>query len=75
MLNACTYISKEIDEISTLIATRISFTSNDLKNQNTKAEYIGFDRKYTLRRILWCHVTTKNKDGNCVNTKNVEHAR
>ena len=38
-----TYISKDIDEISTIMATGIPFSTKDLKNENTEAKYIGFD--------------------------------
>jgi len=38
-----THISKEIDEISIVLAAGIPFTTKDLKNENTEAEYIRFD--------------------------------
>jgi hypothetical protein len=53
------YISKKIDEISALFASRISYSAKDLKDNNTKAEYVGFNRKDALRSILRCHVATK----------------
>ena len=39
--------------------TRIPFSANDLKNENTKAEYIGFDREEALGGVLWSHIATK----------------
>jgi hypothetical protein len=52
-------MSKEIDEISTFMATGIPSSTNDLKNEDTKAEYVGFDREEALRSILRSHVSTK----------------
>ena len=39
--------------------TRILFSTNDLKNENTKAEYIGFDREEAPGGILGSHIATK----------------
>jgi len=39
--------------------TRILFSTNDLKNENTKAEHIGFDREEALGGVLWSHIATK----------------
>ena len=39
--------------------TRIPFSANDLKNENTKAEHIGFDREEALGGVLWSHIATK----------------
>ena len=39
--------------------TRIPFSANDLKNENTKAEYIGFDREEAPGGILGSHIATK----------------
>jgi hypothetical protein len=39
----------------------ILFAANDLENQNTKAEYIRFDREEAMGSILRCHVATKIK--------------
>jgi hypothetical protein len=33
-----THISNEIDKIPTLVAARVPFPAEDLKNKNTKAE-------------------------------------
>jgi hypothetical protein len=41
------------------MATRIPFSANDLKNKDTKAEYVGLDREDALRSVLRCHVATK----------------
>jgi hypothetical protein len=57
-----TYISKEINEISIAMATRIPFTTKDLENENTKAEYIGFDWEEALASILRRHVATNMID-------------
>jgi hypothetical protein len=54
-----TYISKDIDEISTILATGIPFSTKDLNYKNTKAKYIGFDREEALGGILRSHVATK----------------
>jgi hypothetical protein len=60
-VNRKTYISKDIDEISTIMATRIPFSAKDLKNENTKAEYIRLDREEALGGILGSHIATKTK--------------
>jgi hypothetical protein len=52
-------MSKQIDEISTLLVTRISLSAKDLQNDNTKAEDIGFNRKDALRSVLRGHVATR----------------
>ena len=54
-----TYISKDIDKISTFLAIRIPFSTKDLKKENTKAEYIWFDREEALICILGSHVATE----------------
>jgi len=61
MLLVCqeTYISNDIDEISTIMATGIPFPTKDLNYKNTKAKYIGFDREEALGGILRSHVATK----------------
>ena len=41
------------------MAPGIPFSTKDLKNKNTKAEYIGLDREDALRSILRSHVATK----------------
>jgi len=51
-------MSNEINEIATLMAPGIPFSTKDLKNKNTKAEYIGLDREDALRSILRSHVAT-----------------
>jgi hypothetical protein len=52
-------MSKQIDEISTLLVTRILFSAKDLQNYYTKAEDIGFNREDAFRSILRGHVATK----------------
>jgi hypothetical protein len=52
-------MSKQIDEISTLLVTGILFSAQDLQNYYTKAEDIGFYREDALRSILRGHVATK----------------
>jgi len=52
-------MSNEINEIATLMAPGIPFSTKDLKNKNTKAEYIRLDREDALRSILRSHVATK----------------
>jgi hypothetical protein len=37
------HMSKEIDEISTFMATGIPSSTNDFNNEDTKAEYVGFN--------------------------------
>ena len=41
------------------MATRIPFSAKDLKDENTKAEYIRFDREEALGGILGSHIATK----------------
>ena len=50
---------KQIDEISTLLVTRIPFSAEDLQDDNTKAEDIGFNREDALQSVLRGHVATK----------------
>ena len=56
-----THISKEIDEISIVLAAGIPITTKDLKNENTEAEYIRFDWEETLASIRRRHVATEMK--------------
>jgi hypothetical protein len=58
-LCAESHISKHIDEISTLCVSRIPYSAKDLKDNNTKAEDVGFNREDALRSILRGHVSTK----------------
>jgi hypothetical protein len=58
-------MSKQIDEISTLLVTRILFSAKDLQNYYTKAEDIGFNREDTFGSILRGHVATKMVNDTC----------
>jgi hypothetical protein len=61
------YISKQIDEISALLASWISYSAKDLEDNNTKAEDVGFNREDTLWSILRGHVATKMVYDTCQN--------
>ena len=52
-------MSKQIDEFSTFLLTRIPFSAKDLQNDYTKAEDIGFNREDAFWSILRGHVAAK----------------
>ena len=41
-LHKQTYIAEEVEEVPTLVKTRISFPTNNLKKQNSVAEHVRF---------------------------------
>jgi hypothetical protein len=48
MFMCVSYISKHIDETSALLAPGILYSAKDLKDNNTIAEDVGFNREDTL---------------------------
>ena len=53
-----TYVCKECLRMFSEIETTTPFSTNNLKQDYTKAEDIGFNRKYSFHCIFWSHVPT-----------------